>query len=509
MKAEYKRDMQNNYLILEASDEAEEEYRLRMAEQNEISGLLSFCSSRKDGKLYLHYEITSKQSLENVYAKKTMKYQDILFVLNGIRDVLEMIQKYLLSPDQLVFDPQYIYISPDQHRIHLCYLPGKREYPITVLAEFILKKLDHSDRQAVVLGYSFYQRSCEENFSLQKTLKEMLLSAKEAENPENGSITVHPGNYGTIPGRAQNGQMPRRIIRDSRVDPEEYRKRAGQNNKGGESRREPGDRSGQNRNEQINRSRQNSRIQENRQSERKNVRVDRRRSSGKERISDRFFRIVHPAVFLSGLFLFAVIEAVYYYELIRLTEAGGLFFLMISAETLINKAYFAGKEKKKRQRERWEREEEDAELYQELQESMYRINEREDNGKRGTGRESEPEATCFLASVPDSESMRLIPVVSHKREDGSNFDIPDILIGNVPVCIGKVKGESDVILKSPTVSRIHARLEYRDEKYFIKDLNSRNGTFLNGVKLNPQEQCQFVAGDRIRFAEIEYRATVG
>ena len=83
---------------------------------------------------------------------------------------------------------------------------------------------------------------------------------------------------------------------------------------------------------------------------------------------------------------------------------------------------------------------------------------------------------------------------------------PDICLEDSPVYVGKIPGEADVILNAPTVSRIQARLETAGGKYYIRDMNSRNGTFCNGRRLDPQEQCEFRAGDRIRFAEIEYQA---
>ena len=111
MKAEYKRDLQNNYLVFEIPDYGEEDgYSIHMVEQNKIQGLLTMHSSRKNGILHLNYEITSKQALENIFEKKTMSFQDIVFVLGGIRDTLEELQKYLLNPSQIVFHPQYIFV---------------------------------------------------------------------------------------------------------------------------------------------------------------------------------------------------------------------------------------------------------------------------------------------------------------------------------------------------------------------------------------------------------------
>ena len=77
MNAEYKRDLQNNYLILESPEDGEDSYCLRMAETNEIAGLLSFHSARKDGRLYLHYEITSRQPLQSIYEKRLMSCRNI------------------------------------------------------------------------------------------------------------------------------------------------------------------------------------------------------------------------------------------------------------------------------------------------------------------------------------------------------------------------------------------------------------------------------------------------
>ncbi|MCD7736224.1 MAG: DUF6382 domain-containing protein, partial [Lachnospiraceae bacterium] len=180
MKTDYKRDLQNNYLILEVPEEKEEDgYGLRMAEQNQVKGLLPIHESRRDGMLYLHYEITSKQTLESQHEKKTMGYQDILYILSEIRDTLENMRKYLLSPQQLIFAPELIYVLPERGGLLLCYYVREHEFPITVLAEFILKRLDHRDRQAVALGYGFFQQAAGANFSLAETLREILATSGE------------------------------------------------------------------------------------------------------------------------------------------------------------------------------------------------------------------------------------------------------------------------------------------------------------------------------------------
>ena len=204
---------------------------------------------------------------------------------------------------------------------------------------------------------------------------------------------------------------------------------------------------------------------------------------------DWLFRIIHPAMLISGLFLLAVLEIVCYAGGLGITEAGGIFFLILSLELLLNK-YLLNRGKK-REKEQWLQEEEE-EMYRILKDEMYEM-----------PREKERiEQTQYLNNFPENEVLRLISVQAEKG--GTIF--PDICLDREIVCVGKLKGEVDVILDSPTVSRMHARLERRDGKFFVKDLNSRNGTFHNGRRLAPQEQCEITVGDRISFAEAGYQA---
>lgn len=466
MKAEYRRDLQNNYLILQSEEEEEKNsYQLKMAQQNEIAGLLPFHCARKDGELQFYYEITAKQSVSSLYEKRLMGRTDILTLLGGIKDTMENLQKYLLNPLHLVFHPEYIYMDAERRNIFLCYVSQEdQESSILSLAEFILKHLDHEDRCAVVLGYSFYQKASEENFSLYKALRELLL---EMRNEEAGADTeaAQTQRAEQDSGRwdlCGNGQTEsHKVSADSRTGYDhaytewmEYEK-------------------------------QNTETYE----------VTHKQRSGKARKNnavkkiDWLFRIIHPAVLISGLFLLAVLEIVCYAGGLGITEAGGIFFLILSLELLLNK-YLLNRGKK-REKEQWLQEEEE-EMYRILKDEMYEM-----------PREKERiEQTQYLNNFPENEVLRLISVQAEKG--GTVF--PDICLDREIVCVGKLKGEVDVILDSPTVSRMHARLERRDGKFFVKDLNSRNGTFHNGRRLAPQEQCEITVGDRISFAEAGYQA---
>lgn len=469
MKAEYRRDLSNNYLILEAPEGFDgDSYKFHMAEQNEIPGLLSFNKSKKDGALFLHYEITSKQPLSGMYERKLLKYQDIVFLLGGINDTLEGMQKYLLNPAQLVFDPQFIFVEPEKHKILLCYLPGEQNEPsIILLAEFILKKLDHEDSQAVTIGYRFYQKASEENFSLQKTLKEILAGAVPFEDQGSKSEDKYY-DRNTVGARSSGTKIPESIKFSDGMS------EAADSNLG---------RSGK-----IAGGQGDSGIQE----EYEVTHRERRKHTKQEKKIDELFRLIHPAVLLSALLLLAVLEIVFYFGIINLTEAGGMFFLIMSVEMLANTRWKALR--KAKEKESIWAEPEDDEEYRMLQREMYGVKQQKPEERQ------EIEETCCLIQDSGREGMRLICI------SGNPDKFPDIYIGKETVYIGKIKGESDIILDSPTVSRVHARLEMKNGSCYVKDMNSKNGTFCNKERLEPQEQRKFDAGDLIAFAEIEYRA---
>lgn len=69
--------------------------------------------------------------------------------------------------------------------------------------------------------------------------------------------------------------------------------------------------------------------------------------------------------------------------------------------------------------------------------------------------------------------------------------------------IGSAEDKSDCIISVPGVSRMHAKISKVGDEYFIKDLNSTNGTFVNGRELNSFEMCRIKRNDHIIVGNIE------
>jgi len=73
-----------------------------------------------------------------------------------------------------------------------------------------------------------------------------------------------------------------------------------------------------------------------------------------------------------------------------------------------------------------------------------------------------------------------------------------------PFVIGRLQ-ECQVILDSTGVSRKHAEIRRAGDRFALVDLHSRNFTFLNGRKLDPDEPAPVLAAnDKIKICDVEF-----
>ena len=70
--------------------------------------------------------------------------------------------------------------------------------------------------------------------------------------------------------------------------------------------------------------------------------------------------------------------------------------------------------------------------------------------------------------------------------------------------VGKMEQAADVVIPVDTVSRVHARIRKKHDGYYLADLNSRNGTSVNGRMLKPEEEYLLQNEDQVDFAKARY-----
>lgn len=80
----------------------------------------------------------------------------------------------------------------------------------------------------------------------------------------------------------------------------------------------------------------------------------------------------------------------------------------------------------------------------------------------------------------------------------ATFNKPEVIVGRDPTCAFPIPNE--------TVSARHARLSYHQNQWWIEDLNSTNGTFLNDEHLTTVTVV--VSGDEVRCGQSTFRIEI-
>jgi FHA domain len=111
-----------------------------------------------------------------------------------------------------------------------------------------------------------------------------------------------------------------------------------------------------------------------------------------------------------------------------------------------------------------------------------------------------PEATGIHPTGPGGRAAAtdawLVATKGGGLEPGERFD----LFGGIS--IGR-SSDADIRIEDRYASGIHARVYSRGANYYVEDMNSTNGTFLNGGRLNGEAKLNDL--DEVRIGDTEFR----
>ena len=99
-----------------------------------------------------------------------------------------------------------------------------------------------------------------------------------------------------------------------------------------------------------------------------------------------------------------------------------------------------------------------------------------------------------------TKQIPIIRLETLNREDGlsAELNFPEIIIGRDPNCEFSIPDE--------TISARHARLGYRQKQWWVEDLQSTNGTCLNGEEI--KTPTVIISGDELRCGQVELRIQI-
>ena len=104
-----------------------------------------------------------------------------------------------------------------------------------------------------------------------------------------------------------------------------------------------------------------------------------------------------------------------------------------------------------------------------------------------------------LAAAVDGRSDSAARLVV---EGGGGLRAGDVFVVGGGITIGRAAG-SEIQIEDTYASGRHARIFDRDGTVYVEDMNSTNGTYVNGRRVGVQERLQ--PDDRIRIGDTEFR----
>jgi len=186
MQVEYKKEWMDTYLWIQSENESEVSYEEKMIQHNPGEGRLEFFRQEQEGNTYFCYKVTGKKALNSIYAVLPIGEHQVRTILGQLFATLEAGKEYLLSEEDFILSPNYIFATLPRMELELCYLPGygvPLRNQLEGLFEYLLNRVDYEDKKAVNLLYDCYMFCMKEKGGLAE-IKRLLTKGEEKKEQE-------------------------------------------------------------------------------------------------------------------------------------------------------------------------------------------------------------------------------------------------------------------------------------------------------------------------------------
>lgn len=476
----YYKDLNHNYLVIKGGEEGEKEsYRSRMIAGNHFENMLPCSIRNMNGNTYFYYDISSRQSIKRIFEDRTLGIRQLDRLFEGICEASGEARAYLLEDSHILLDPEFIFVNPGAEEYSFLYYPREYDWDAALLsfAEFLVDRADHGEAAAVEIAYKVYERIADHTFILTEVRD--LFPAQE-ELPETDERTG---------------------IQDS---PEAFHVNIHENRSAGHTITESGE-------ESAGSVFENSKYQaqyaddfgEGEEGEEWDTDESEEETGSIKKASAVLLALsLSAAAGILSLRYFFVLSAAE--SLLTIAGSGSLILvaaLLLFSLLAVPAGGRAGRRRKWENRDEKRRTPEETGSMQSCRwsippdartDTVQRKEETQNYAGAGSGYEN----TVFLDSVFSGRENKL-----YGTNKGNRYHID---LNSLPCTIGKMAGGVDFVIKDETVSRIHARFTEEGNEIRVTDLNSTNGTFKNGLRLEPNETVRIEPGDELRFGKMAF-----
>lgn len=454
LETKFFRDYKHSYMILRCEHEqTDTSYQCRLLTSGQIGEILRCSIRHVNGESFFYYDISSRTTLESLYRSRRMSFAQVRELFEQLYNIYCRLGNHFMEEVKLVLLPQYIFYDLSRKKyIGLYYPDYEEEKPYEALMDYLLEHIDSQDVHLADCVYQMYERAEESGFSLEDAMQLLEDAGEEKQTSEDPSVSLQADVF-----REKEIPLPDFSQEDSFA----------QEPKGKEAHRKP---------------------------QKKSLR--------------------YPFLAALSVLGIAGIACVYgFYELseqevMTLLVCGGLMVVcfLVGLTGMLKNGIRKGDPQK------------ETDFFPEEQENTYfsavsdislenvlhterkiempaPAGRSEDRGWDLQEPREEYGNTVFFDSARTAEYKLYALDKKNKRH---------IELTHFPYTVGKMAGCVDCVLADDSVSRIHARFEKVGDTIQLTDMNSTNGTYRNGLRMEPQETVEIEPGDEIRFGNLNY-----
>lgn len=507
---DYKHLMSRNLMIYTFSNEDDLiNYQVEMISNNQIRGLLKVDYTRINGKVCLQYDVTSLVPLRKLFERRKINRDDFIFIIKQIVDLIDNLEQYLLDSGGIVFDSQLVFADPQDLKLGFTYLPTmKMSYGLKGLKAFLLKLVVNDINFADEPSDNYVRKLIEalkaKDFTL-SSLKDYLAQINNIESVSQGETK-----------KLRTGNRSGRILSSTQMDDIKLAQKEFDTSLFPERSKEP----------------RTNIHPDNNANKKQNLLSEGLTQKSIENQSElkTATKLCYPPK--SYIILFSAIGVLIIFGVVLivsgvLSPANPDFLLSLFGFVLIGGAIiyliysklftFDNKVERTIVKKRVNvTPSEDNFAYKgfsvpirpqnrNVQRGIPEVREgkvhRTNNNYPTRNlcekkRDATPQEGTVLLNAGSLKVPHLKRIVDNASET--------ILLKSFPFMIGRLEGQVDYCLKNPAIGKLHAEVLKTSEGYFICDINSKNGTFINGERICPGKENIVQNEDHITLGNEEF-----
>ena len=191
----YERNVTGSFMRIAAPAEGGVDERLLL--RRKLPGVLAVEKAYVNGGGQYWYNISGKQSLDTYCSVKEIRMDFVEQLIISVCSLLERMEWNLIRMDCLMLDPELVFISNASQDFVFTLYPGgtqKVEQEFQMLMEYLMKKVDHKDTEAVRAVYQIYEHTLEEGYQITDIRSLLFRDKSGLKQDEEWNRSVASGN---------------------------------------------------------------------------------------------------------------------------------------------------------------------------------------------------------------------------------------------------------------------------------------------------------------------------